>query len=45
MKFTEITISTATEAQELVAGILWNYTSYGVAISVQGVTADSSIIS
>ena len=33
MKFAEITISTTTEAQELVADILWNYTSYGVAIS------------
>ncbi len=33
MKFAEITISTTSEAQELVADILWNYTSYGVAIS------------
>ncbi len=33
MKFTEFTISTTTEAQELVADILWQYTSYGVAIS------------
>lgn len=33
MKFTEFTISTTTEAQELVADIMWQYTSYGVAIS------------
>ena len=33
MKFTEFTISTTTEAQDLVADILWQYTSYGVAIS------------
>ena len=33
MKFTELTISTTTEAQELVADIMWNYTNYGVAIS------------
>ena len=33
MKFTEFTISTTCEAQELVADILWQYTSYGVAIS------------
>jgi ribosomal protein L11 methyltransferase len=33
MKFTEFTISTSSEAQELVADILWQYTSYGVAIS------------
>lgn len=33
MKFTEITISTTTEGQELVADVLWNYTNYGVAIS------------
>ena len=33
MKFTEFTISTTTEAQELVADILWQYTGYGVAIS------------
>ena len=33
MKFVEFTISTSSEAQELVADVLWNYTSYGVAIS------------
>ena len=33
MKFAEFTISTTTEAQELVADIMWQYTSYGVAIS------------
>lgn len=33
MKFTEITVSTTTEAQELVADIMWRYTNYGVAIS------------
>ena len=33
MKFTEFTVSTTTEAQELVADIMWQYTSYGVAIS------------
>lgn len=33
MKFTEFTITTTTEAQELVADIMWQYTSYGVAIS------------
>lgn len=33
MKFIEVTVSTTTEAQELVADIMWNYTNYGVAIS------------
>ena len=33
MKFTELTVSTTTSAQELVADIMWNYTNYGVAIS------------
>ena len=33
MKFTELTVSTTTEAQELVADIMWRYTNYGVAIS------------
>ena len=32
MKFTEFTVSTTTEAQELVADILWQYTVYGVAV-------------
>ncbi len=32
MKFTEFTISTTSEASELVADILWQYTTYGVAI-------------
>lgn len=33
MKFVEITVTTSSEAQELVADIMWNYTNYGVAIS------------
>ncbi len=33
MKFTELTVSTTTSAQELVADVMWNYTNYGVAIS------------
>lgn len=33
MKFAEITVFTSSEAQELVADIMWNYTNYGVAIS------------
>lgn len=33
MEFTEITVCTSSEAQELVADIMWNYTNYGVAIS------------
>lgn len=33
MKFIELTISTTTEAQELVADVAWNYSEYGVAIS------------
>lgn len=33
MKFIEFTISTSSKAQELVADIMWQYTSYGVAIS------------
>lgn len=33
MKFIELTVSTSSEAQELVADIMWNYTNYGVAIS------------
>ena len=32
MKFTEFTISTTSEASELVADILWQYTTYGVAV-------------
>lgn len=32
MKFTEFTIVTTSEAQELVADILWQYTTYGVAV-------------
>ena len=32
MKFTEFTVSTTSEAQELVADILWQYTVYGVAV-------------
>ena len=33
MKFAEITVFTSSEAQELVADIMWNYTNYGVAKS------------
>ncbi|MCH5148184.1 MAG: 50S ribosomal protein L11 methyltransferase [Clostridiales bacterium] len=33
MKFTELTIHTTTEGSELVADVLWRYTTYGVAIS------------
>ena len=33
MKFTELTVSTTSACQELVADIMWNYTNYGVAIS------------
>jgi len=33
MKFTEITVHTASGASELVADVLWRYTNYGVAIS------------
>ena len=33
MKFVELTVNTTTEAQELVADVMWNYTNYGVAIS------------
>lgn len=32
MKFTEFTVSTTADAQELVADILWQYTVYGVAV-------------
>ena len=32
MKFTEFTISTTSEASELIADILWQYTTYGVAV-------------
>ena len=33
MKFTELTIHTTTDGSELVADVLWRYTTYGVAIS------------
>ncbi|MBO6263266.1 MAG: 50S ribosomal protein L11 methyltransferase [Clostridia bacterium] len=33
MKFVELTVNTTTEAQELVADVMWKYTNYGVAIS------------
>ncbi len=33
MKFTEITVHTASEGSELVADVLWRYSNYGVAIS------------
>lgn len=32
MKFTEFTIVTTSEAQELIADILWQYTTYGVSV-------------
>ena len=33
MKYIELTVHTSTEASELVADVMWGYTSYGVAIS------------
>lgn len=33
MKFIELTVHTTTEGSELIADIMWRYTSYGVAIS------------
>jgi ribosomal protein L11 methyltransferase len=33
MKFIELTVHTSTEGSELIADIMWRYTSYGVAIS------------
>ena len=33
MKFTELTVHTSTEGSELVADIMWRYTTHGVAIS------------
>ena len=33
MKFKELTVHTSTEGSELIADIMWRYTSYGVAIS------------
>ena len=33
MKFTEVTVHTSTEGSELVADIMWRYTTHGVAIS------------
>ena len=33
MKFTELTVHTTTEGSELVADIMWRYTTHGVAIS------------
>ncbi len=33
MQFIELTVTTTTDAEELVADIFWNYTEYGVAIS------------
>lgn len=32
MKFTELTVHTTTEASEIVADVMWNYTNYGVTI-------------
>ncbi len=32
MKFIELTVHTTTEASELVADVMWNYTNYGVTI-------------
>ena len=33
MEFTELTVHTSTEGSELVADIMWRYTTHGVAIS------------
>ena len=33
MKFVELTVHTTTEASEIVADVMWNYTNYGVSIS------------
>ncbi len=33
MKFTEVTVHTSTEGSELIADIMWRYTTHGVAIS------------
>ena len=33
MKFTELTVHTSTEGSELIADIMWRYTTHGVAIS------------
>ena len=33
MKFTELTVHTSTEGSELVADVMWRYTTHGVAIS------------
>lgn len=33
MKYIELTVHTSTEASELVADVMWEYTAYGVAIS------------
>lgn len=33
MKFTELTVHTTSEGSELIADIMWRYTTYGVAIS------------
>ena len=33
MKFIELTVHTTSEGSELIADIMWRYTSYGVAIS------------
>ena len=32
MKYTELTIHTTTEASEIIADIMWNYTDFGVTI-------------
>ena len=32
MKYIELTVHTSTEASELVADVMWEYTAYGVAI-------------
>lgn len=32
MKFIELTVHTTTEASEIIADIMWNYTNYGVTI-------------
>ena len=32
MKFTEFTVSTTSEAQEIISDVMWSFTNYGVAI-------------
>ena len=32
MKYTELTVHTTTEASEIVADVMWNYTNFGVSV-------------